>query len=115
MFVDPNPYHLQKTMAMNAVCTVCGQPLDIEPGFYYGTNMVSYALAVCFSALSFFLWWATIGFSLQDARFFWWMGLNAALLAFLQPPLMRISRALWLAIFVPYARNWKTEALTAQL
>ena len=33
---------------MNDHCPVCGQPLDMEPGFYYGTNMISYALAILF-------------------------------------------------------------------
>jgi hypothetical protein len=49
---------------MNEKCSVCGQPLDMEPGFYYGTNMVSYTLAVLICVFTFFLWWATIGFSL---------------------------------------------------
>lgn len=93
-------------MKMNASCPVCGQPLDMEPGFYYGTNMVSYSLAVLISVASFILWWVFIGFSLQDKRFFLWLGINAILLVVLQPPLMRLSRTIWLAFFVPYSRNW---------
>jgi hypothetical protein len=106
MFQYPNPYNLKHTMKMNESCPVCGQPLDMEPGFYYGTNMISYALAVLISALSFFSWWALIGFSLQDSRFFWWIGVNAFLLVVLQPPLMRISRTVWLAFFVRYSPQW---------
>jgi len=93
-------------MQMHERCPVCGQPLDMEPGFYYGTNMVSYALAVLISALSFLLWFATIGFSFHDKRFFWWMGINAVLLVLLQPPLMRLSRSIWIAFFVGYSPNW---------
>ena len=92
---------------MNAHCLVCGQPLNIEPGFYYGTNMTSYALAVLISAVSLVLWWAIIGISLEDSRFFWWIAFNAVLLVGLQPPLMRLSRSIWLAIFVPYSPNWE--------
>ena len=106
MYVQKNPYQLKGLMRMNERCPVCGQPLDMEPGFYYGTNMVSYVLAVLISVITFFLWWATIGFSLSDARFFWWLGLNAVLLVLLQPPLMRLSRTIWLSFFVRYSPNW---------
>jgi uncharacterized protein (DUF983 family) len=107
MFKESNPYNLKTTMRMHEACPVCGQPFDMEPGFYYGTNMISYTLAVLLSVVSFFLWWLIIGLSLSDNRFFWWMGVNAFLLIFLQPPLMRLSRAVWIAIFVHYSPNWE--------
>jgi len=106
MYQSKNPYHLRSFMRMFDRCQVCGQPLDMEPGFYYGTNMVSYSLAILISVLSFFLWWIIIGFSLHDNRFFWWIGFNAVLLLAMQPPLMRLSRTIWLAFFVPYSPNW---------
>ncbi len=106
MFQYKNPYNLKHTMKMNSQCPVCGQPLDMEPGFYYGTNMISYTLAVIICVVTFLLWWFTIGFSLQDARFFWWMGINAFVLIAMQPPLMRISRTLWLFFFVQYSPRW---------
>ncbi|QEC57208.1 DUF983 domain-containing protein [Flavisolibacter ginsenosidimutans] len=107
MFREKNPYKLKTFMKMNERCPVCGQPLDMEPGFYFGTNMVSYALAVLFSALTLVLWALTIGLSTTDSRFFWWMGINAALLVLLQPVLMRLSRAVWIVFFIPYSANWK--------
>jgi uncharacterized protein (DUF983 family) len=106
MYKSSNVYQLRNFMKMNERCPVCGQPLDMEPGFYYGTNMISYALAVLFSIATFILWWVLIGFSLQDKRFFVWIGVNAVLLVLLQPPLMRLSRTVWLAFFVPYSPNW---------
>lgn len=107
MFKESNPYKLKSFMRMNERCPVCGQPLEMEPGFYYGTNMVSYTLAILFSAFSFILWWVTIGFSTKDFRFFWWMGINAVLLVVLQPPLMRLSRSVWIVFFVPYSPSWR--------
>ena len=106
MFQEGNPYKLRMVLRMNERCPVCGQPLDMEPGFYYGTNMISYALAVLFSILTFLLWLVTIGFSLKDNRFFWWLGINAVLLVFLQPPLMRLSRSVWINFFIRYSPNW---------
>lgn len=106
LFKYGNPYNLKNFMKMNERCPACGQPLDMEPGFYYGTNMVSYGLAVIISVLSFAAWWLLIGFSLHDQRFFFWIAFNAVLLLALQPPLMRLSRTIWLAFFVGYSPNW---------
>ena len=91
---------------MNAVL-YAASPWTWSLVFYYGTNMVSYGLAVLLSAVSFVAWWVLIGFSFQDSRFFWWMGFNALLLVALQPPLMRLSRTVWLAFFVPYSPHWQ--------
>lgn len=99
---------------MNEKCPVCGQPLEMEPGFYYGTNMISYALAVLICVISLLLWILLIGISLHDSRFFWWIGVNALLLILLQPPLMRLSRTVWIYFFVRYSPNWKTGDIVEQ-
>jgi hypothetical protein len=96
---------------MHDHCPVCGQPTEIETGFYYGTGYVSYALTVAFSVASFIAWWVIIGFSLDDTRFFWWMGINAVVLVLLQPLIMRLSRSLWLSWFVKYDPDWKTNKI----
>jgi hypothetical protein len=96
-------------MKMNERCPVCEQPMEIEVGFYYGTGYVSYVLAVALSVASLITWWAMIGISLNDNRFFGWMGFNAVLLIVLQPYLMRLSRAIWLSFFVRYNSNWASQ------
>lgn len=96
---------------MHDACPVCGQPTEIETGFYYGTGYVSYALTVAFSVASFIAWWVIIGFSLEDTRFFWWMGVNAVVLVLLQPLIMRLSRSLWLSWFVKYDPDWKNTKI----
>ena len=106
MFQYKGAFRIRGLMKMNERCPVCSQPLDMEPGFYYGTNIISYVLAVLLSAITFIVWWLTIGFSLSDNRFFWWLGVNAVLLVLLQPPLMRLSRTVWIAFFVPYSSRW---------
>ena len=107
-------FRIRGLMPMNEKCPVCGQPLDMEPGFYYGTNLISYALAVIVSVVSFVLWAVFIGVSLQDSRFFWWMGVNAVLLLVMQPPLMRFSRTVWLAFFVKYSARWRQGDIVEQ-
>jgi len=97
----------KKNMLMNKVCPVCGQPTEIEVGFYYGTSYVSYLLAVIICVISLVAWWMLIGLSTSDNRFFYWLGFNAVLLIVLQPWLMRLSRSLWISWFVRYDRDWK--------
>jgi hypothetical protein len=94
-------------MRMHEKCPVCSQPFNMEPGFYYGTSIISYALTFFLSVATFGLWFATIGMSLNDNRVFWWIGFNAVVLVLLQPPMMRISRTIWLSFFVRYNKNWK--------
>lgn len=102
LYVDSHPYRLRTFMKMHETCPVCGQPFEIEPGFWYGTGFVSYALSVAVCVATFIAWKVLIGFSLQDNRLFWWMGLNGLLLVTLQPVLMRLARTIWLNFFVWY-------------
>lgn len=107
MFQDKNPWNLKNTMKMNKECPVCGQPLDIEVGFYFGSSYVSYAFTVAFSVATFVAWLVLAGFSLYDNRIFYWLGLNALLLILIQPYFMRLARTGWLAFFVRYDKNWR--------
>lgn len=109
MFIVKNPYRLKTTMKMREECELCGQAFDIEPGFYYGSSYVSYALGIAISVASLVIFILTIGISLEDNRFFYWMAANAVLLILVQPPMMRVARTIWLAFFVPYNPNWRNE------
>ncbi len=109
---------LKNSTAMQKKCMVCGQPTEIEVGFYYGTGYVSYALSVAISIISFGLWVLVVGISLNDNRFFFWLGFNALLLIFLQPLLMRLSRSIWISWFVSYDSEWgknRPEEFTERL
>lgn len=109
MFQVRSSYDLRAFMKMNDRCPACDQVMEIEVGFWYGTSYVSYALTVALSVFSCVAWWGVIGFSLNDSRFFWWMGFNLVALLLAQPYLMRLSRAIWLSFFVPYNANWRNE------
>ena len=101
-------------MEMYDHCPVCGQPTDIEIGFYYGTGYISYFFGVFITILSFLIWFLFIGFSFGDNRFLAWMIFNSTFLLVLQPWLMRFSRSLWLSFFVPYESDWE-HSLPARL
>ena len=53
LFKHPLSYRFKKVTEMNKDCPVCGQPTEIEVGFYYGTSYVSYLLTVGISILTF--------------------------------------------------------------
>lgn len=102
LFVSRNPYKLKIITKMPEACAVCGQPTELEVGFYYGTGFVSYGLSVLFSIISFILWVVFIGVSIKDDRIFWWLGINIVVTILIQPLLMRLSRSIWIAFFVKY-------------
>ena len=110
MFKDKNPYKRLKLFHifdMYDNCPVCNQKYDLEPGFWYGTGYVSYALAVAVSTTTFIAWLVLIGVSTDDNRIFWWLGLNAVLLVVIQPWLMRLSRVIYMRFFVRYDENYE--------
>lgn len=91
---------------MHEHCPVCNQRYEMEPGFWYGTAYVSYALTVAISTSTFVAWLVLIGISTDDNRIFWWLGINAVLLVILQPWIMRLSRVIYIRFFVRYDKDY---------
>ena len=112
MFKNSNPYKklkLSYIFDMYDNCPVCGQKFDLEPGFWYGTGYISYAMLALLSGVSFLAWWAVIGISTDDNRVLYWLIFNGAIIVILQPWFMRFSRAVYLNFFVKYNENYETE------
>ncbi len=115
MFKSGNAYKklsLSHIFDMYDNCPVCKQKFDLEPGFWYGTGYVSYGLLVVFSAITFAAWWLVIGISINDNRVIYWLIFNAVLIVVLQPWIMRLSRVLYIYIFVRYNENYENEDTT---
>ena len=109
MYKDANPYRnlsLKHISDMHENCPVCNQKYDMEPGFWYGTGYVSYALAVAISVASFVAWWVLIGVSVSDNRVMYWFITNTVLLIVSQPWMMRMSRVIYMRFFVSYDPNF---------
>jgi len=102
LFVSRNPYDLRTTMRMYEHCPVCGQPYELQTGFYFGTGYVSYGLSVLLIGILTIAWYLTIGMGIHDNRIFYCLGLNALVLVVLQPVLQRLARSVWIAFFVRY-------------
>ena len=106
LFKNSTTIKLKKNMEMNKNCPVCGQPTEIEVGFYYGTSYVSYVLTVLISAFIVIIWFLVIGLS-EVPLLVSWMVFNGIVLILLQPWLMRLSRSIWISWFVKFDPHWK--------
>ena len=108
IFQDKSSYKLKNFLKMNDNCPICGHQLKIEKEFYYAPTFVSYGFSIAISLISFFVWWLTIGFSVDDNRIFWWLLINGILIMLLQPYILRFSRSVWLSFSIRYDADWKS-------
>lgn len=102
MFTHNNPYQLSHTLEMHKNCPKCNGDLFIEPGFYFGTGYISYALSVATCVAWFVAYYVLFGISIYDNSLFIYLGTAIALVLVLQPLMMRLSRSIWIAIFQSY-------------
>ncbi len=86
-------------------CAECGQKMELEIGFYYGTGYVSYGLSVALAIFN-LVWYALIfGITWRDNSMFYYLGVTIATLIIFQPWIMRMSRVLYLYMFVRYGKG----------
>jgi len=113
IFESKNAYNLKNTMKMPENCPICGQPTELEVGFYYGTGYVSYALSIAFTVAYFIAWKVIIGmtFDIEDNRILYWLGSYIGVIVLFQPLIMRLSRSIWLSWFVKYDPDWVNHPL----
>ena len=98
-------YSFKKITEMHERCPKCGLKYEQEPGFFYGAMYVSYGLTVA-------LWIsvAVASFVLFQSINPWiFMAVGIILLLVLLPGIYRLSRAIWLAMFIPYEPDKKTK------
>lgn len=91
-------YRFSSITEMHENCPNCNLKYEREPGFFYGAMYVSYALTVA-------LWVSVaVAFYVLSESINPWLFLSVgiALLLILLPGIYRISRAVWLTMFVPY-------------
>jgi uncharacterized protein (DUF983 family) len=85
-------------MKMNARCACCGQSFTPEPGYYFGAMFVSYGI----NAALFIAVWLGMYLFMET------VSLTAMIIALLivifglLPVTFRLSRVLWIYIFVKY-------------
>jgi len=97
MYLDKNPYHLGKIYKMHERCSSCGLKYKMEPSFFYGAMYVSYGLGIAFAVAAFIIAKLFIGVSLINT----FISIIVTLILFM-PLIMRLSRNIWINMFVSY-------------
>lgn len=110
MFTNKSILPLGKMLDMPDKCTVCGQKFELEVGFYYGTGYVSYALSVALFFFNLAWYWLIFGLSFQDNSMISYFITSTVIVVLLQPWLMRISRVIYLNMFVGYGKGTKLKS-----
>lgn len=97
MYENSNPYLLSKTIAVKENCSHCNFRFRLEPSFFFGAMYVSYALGVAVAIAAFIISYLIFGMH----RLYIMLSISAVLLV-LMPLIMRLSRNIWLGIFIGF-------------
>ncbi|MCC9018638.1 MULTISPECIES: DUF983 domain-containing protein [Flavobacterium] len=97
MYSDRNPLHLTKVLKMNENCSHCGLKYQIEPSFFYGAMYVSYGLNVAVGIAAFIVSFVLFKTSVEESFL-----IIVATLILLFPFVLRLSRNLYINMFVSY-------------
>ena len=99
-FETCNPYDLKRFTKMNGRCSACGEDFNRETGFYFGAAYVSYGLTVGFG-IGLYLLLCVLG-NVDTAPFL--IAFSVLLIALL-PIFFRLSRLIWIHLFVGPKKN----------
>lgn len=100
MYSTKNPYILTDTLKINERCSHCNTKYRIEPSFFYGSMYVSYAVGVAFATAAFVVSFLLFNSSLITA----FISIVGTLIVFM-PVIMRLSRNIWINLFMSYDKN----------
>jgi len=107
MYKEKNPYKLNKIYDMYETCSHCNTKYKIEPSFFYGAMYVSYALGVAVFVATFIISYFFIGLSKVDT----FIAIVITLIS-LMPIIMRLSRNIWINIFLNYDKDKVAKSKT---
>ncbi|WP_187263944.1 DUF983 domain-containing protein [Pontibacter beigongshangensis] len=83
---------------MHQYCPCCGQAFEPEPGYYYGAMYVSFGFNVAIFLVAFIVLHQLV----EEVSLAMMLGMVAVLVVGLLPVIFRLSRALWINIFIRY-------------
>jgi uncharacterized protein (DUF983 family) len=102
MYTQKGVWPLKTMLSMPVECAYCGQKMELETGFYFGTGYISYALSVAYMISFFVAYSILIGLSFRDNSVIQCLIFCILSLILIQPLMMRLSRVIYLYIFVKY-------------
>lgn len=83
---------------MHVSCPCCGQAFEPEPGYYYGAMYVSFGFNVAIFLAAIFILYQFV----EDVTIAMVMGVVAVVVIGFLPIIFRLSRAIWINIFIHY-------------
>lgn len=101
MYINPNPYALMDTLKIGEKCSHCQTKYRLEPSFFFGSMYVSYGVGIAFAVAAFVISYYIIGSTLTTA----FIAITATLVVFM-PIIMRVSRTIWINLFIHYDKDW---------
>lgn len=104
MYLEKNPYKMGKIFEMHETCSHCGTRYKIEPSFFYGAMYVSYGLSIAFGVAAFIIANVFIGLGLIHS----FIAIVATLILTF-PIILRLSRNIWINMFVQFDKDWKAK------
>jgi len=100
MYTNKNPYALTEIFSMHENCSNCGTKYKMEPSFFYGSMYVSYGVGIAFAVAAFVISYLFLSSSLNTAM----IAIVASLVVF-YPIIIRLSRNIWINIFMNYDKS----------
>ncbi len=100
MYTNPNPYALMDTLKIGEKCSHCNTKYRLEPSFFFGSMYVSYGVGIAFAVAAFVISYYIFSSTLTTA----FIAITGTLIVFL-PIIMRVSRTIWINIFIHYDKN----------
>lgn len=97
VFESKNPYNLSKMFDMHETCSHCELRYEFEPGFFYGAMYVSYALTVALGVATYIIMQLFFEASVIQV-----IGVLVAALIVGSPLVLRLSRIIWMNLFIKY-------------
>ncbi len=105
MYVEKNPYKLNTIYKMHDTCSHCHTQYKIEPSFFYGAMYVSYGVTVAIGVAVFII----LNLIMQLNVTATFIGIIVAILA-LMPVTARVSRNIYINLFIHFDKNWKQNS-----
>ncbi|MGB0879157.1 MAG: DUF983 domain-containing protein [Polaribacter sp.] len=106
-------FHPKKITKIHTNCSKCNLKYMLEPSFFYGAMYINYGITVALSILTFLITKLIFDFSLLQS-----FATIFIVLILLAPLNLRLSRILWIHMFVQYDEKTvdatKMEKLTGQ-
>lgn len=100
MYSNKNPYAISEVLKMNDHCSHCNTKYQMEPSFFYGSMYVSYGVGIAFAVAAFIMSYIVFESSAVTA----FISIVLTLLI-LFPVIMRLSRNIWINMFVHYDKT----------